>query len=212
MEKERIELFEQRLFSFAKRVDVEKLRQEIHAHLRTLKEEQKESILQWLETIRAELEGLKQEVRVDFGPVHEEMKALGSKIKEEVNTALQPVLEEVGPNLRAMKEEIRTALVQQEGERASTLQTLQEERTVFQRTNEELKADFFRVKEGMEEVKELIKTGIGEMTGLSERVRDGFLEVREELGAMIKFSYADLDKRISALEARVKALEKLVSP
>jgi hypothetical protein len=36
--------------------------------------------------------------------------------------------------------------------------------------------------------------------------------VKEELGSMIKFSYADLEKRFSTLEARLKALEKLVLP
>jgi hypothetical protein len=47
---------------------------------------------------------------------------------------------------------------------------------------------------------------------LKERIKEGFGEVREELGSMIKFSYADLERRFSALEARVKALEKMVLP
>jgi hypothetical protein len=38
------------------------------------------------------------------------------------------------------------------------------------------------------------------------------VEVKEELGSMIKFSYADLEKKFSALEARIKALEKMVFP
>ena len=39
--------------------------------------------------------------------------------------------------------------------------------------------------------------------------KENFTEVKEELGSMIKFSYADLDKKIAALEARIKALEKM---
>jgi hypothetical protein len=34
--------------------------------------------------------------------------------------------------------------------------------------------------------------------------------MKEELGAMLKFSFADLEKRVAALEARIKALEKMV--
>jgi hypothetical protein len=32
------------------------------------------------------------------------------------------------------------------------------------------------------------------------------------LGSMMKFSFADLEKRLNALEARIKALEKMVFP
>jgi hypothetical protein len=34
--------------------------------------------------------------------------------------------------------------------------------------------------------------------------------MKEELGAMLKFSFADLEKRIGVLETRIKALEKMV--
>jgi len=47
---------------------------------------------------------------------------------------------------------------------------------------------------------------------LNEKIKEGFNEVKEELGSMIKFSYADLEKRFGTLEARLKALEKLVLP
>jgi hypothetical protein len=43
-------------------------------------------------------------------------------------------------------------------------------------------------------------------------MREGFVGVKEELGSMIKFSYADLEKKLNALEARIKALEKMVFP
>jgi hypothetical protein len=43
-------------------------------------------------------------------------------------------------------------------------------------------------------------------------MREGFIDVKEELGSMMRFSYADLEKRFNALEARIKALEKMVFP
>jgi hypothetical protein len=51
-----------------------------------------------------------------------------------------------------------------------------------------------------------------EVATLKGKIKEGFMEVKEELGSMIKFSYADLEKRFNALEARVKALEKMVLP
>ena len=51
---------------------------------------------------------------------------------------------------------------------------------------------------------------MAEDTGdLKEKMRENLTEVKEELGSMIKFSYADLEKKIAALEARIKALEKM---
>jgi chaperonin cofactor prefoldin len=70
---------------------------------------------------------------------------------------------------------------------------------------------------------EWLKAGVGgmdeqmrrlteEMTTLTGTIRGGFKEIKEELGAMIKFSSADLEKKINALETRIKALEKIVFP
>jgi hypothetical protein len=43
-------------------------------------------------------------------------------------------------------------------------------------------------------------------------MKEGFVDVKEELGSRMKFSFADLEKRLNALEARIKALEKMVFP
>jgi len=47
---------------------------------------------------------------------------------------------------------------------------------------------------------------------LNEKIGEGFIQVKGELGSMIKFSFADLEKKLNALEARIKALEKMVFP
>jgi polyhydroxyalkanoate synthesis regulator phasin len=64
----------------------------------------------------------------------------------------------------------------------------------------------------MESLIEEIKQVTEEIGLLKERIKEGFSDIREELGSMIKFSYADLERRFTALEARVKALEKIVLP
>ncbi|MCX8117030.1 MAG: hypothetical protein N3G78_03720 [Desulfobacterota bacterium] len=228
MEKERMELFEQKLFSIARRDDVERMRQEFLALIRRLKEEQKESALRWLEGVQSELEGLKREAKVDLGPIMDGMNELGSKIeallfqmfqslepkiKEVVASAIRAGLEEVSLGHRELKEEIRSGLLKQEGQLTSSFRSIQEEeRATLHRFGTELKTEILQRTEGFDQLKGLLQNVSGEIESLNERVRDGFLEVREELGAMIKFSYADLDKRITALEARVKALEKKVLP
>ena len=49
-----------------------------------------------------------------------------------------------------------------------------------------------------------------ETSSLHERIKEEFTEIKEELGSMMRFSFADLEKKIIALEARIKALEKMV--
>jgi hypothetical protein len=51
-----------------------------------------------------------------------------------------------------------------------------------------------------------------DITSLNGKIGGGFTEVKNELGSMIKFSYSDLEKKFDVLEARVKALEKMVLP
>lgn len=232
MEREQMEYWEQRLFGFAKRDDVEKLRQETSAHFRKLREEYKEWILKWSEGVLSELEGLKKEGKVDMGPflkaLREEIEKLEgvipsmflqsvqpieSKIKEEILSILQPFQQEMESTFKTMKEETVATFLRLRQDMISAFQTLrEEERANFIKTDEEWKIELHRFRHGIENLKNLIQVSTGEITVLNERVRDGFIEVREELGAMIKFSHADLDKRIAALEARVKALEKMVLP
>ena len=64
----------------------------------------------------------------------------------------------------------------------------------------------------MEGLREGIKQVTEEIASIKEKMREGFIDVKEELGSMMRFSYADLEKRFNALEARIKALEKMVFP
>jgi predicted nucleic acid-binding Zn-ribbon protein len=72
--------------------------------------------------------------------------------------------------------------------------------------------DVSGLKEKMELLRDGIKEVTEEITFIKEKMKDGFVEVQTELGSMIRFSYADLERRFNALEARIKALEKMVFP
>ena len=66
---------------------------------------------------------------------------------------------------------------------------------------------------GEEEYKnELVGEITKEIVKLNGKIREGFAEVKESLGSMTKSPYADLEKKVNALEAGIKALEKMVFP
>jgi polyhydroxyalkanoate synthesis regulator phasin len=69
-----------------------------------------------------------------------------------------------------------------------------------------------RSREGIDRFQDQMKKIEENMVTLEEKIREGFTGVKDELGSMIKFSYSDLEKKVAALEARVKALEKMVLP
>jgi chaperonin cofactor prefoldin len=235
MDKELMELFEQKLFIFAKRDDVERLRQETGANFRKLVEENKGLILGWVEGIRAEIEGLKKEVKTGIDPLREdigeELKKLEGKLRSALTESIQPIessfrtireeagssmnraVEELGSGLRAIREETNSAIVRSREEMASNLQSIKEEgRATLLQSKEEGKAEWERLGEGVENLNGQVMKTMEEIASLNEKIKAGFNEVKEELGSMIKFSYADLEKRFTTLEARVKALEKLVLP
>ncbi|MBS3920104.1 MAG: hypothetical protein KG012_14625 [Deltaproteobacteria bacterium] len=235
MDKELMELLDQKLFVFSKRDDVEKLRQETSANFRKLKEENKELILGWIEGIKTEMEELRREGKVDFDPIRDNIKdeirklelkiqsmllqsiqsieSSLQRIREEATSAAQPFQKEVGSTLQAMREETSAAILRSGQEMASNLRLIREEgRTNLAQTREETKVDFNRLGEGVGNLSDQIRKTTEEIMALNEKIKEGFNEVKEELGSMIKFSYADLEKRFGTLEARVKALEKLVLP
>jgi phage host-nuclease inhibitor protein Gam len=95
----------------------------------------------------------------------------------------------------------------------SSLQRLKETGEVQAfRSKEETKSAVDQFKEAMEKFQGQMKKIGEEMVSLNQEVREGLTGVKDELGSMIKFSYSDLEKKLSALEVRVKTLEKMVLP
>ena len=165
MDKEMTGYLDQKLLALATKDDVEKLRQELKANLRQLREQ--------------------------VNPIQEEVKGEIQKFREEILSALDPSNKALEISLGRIKEE-------------GAAQALQ--------LREEFKADIERLKEGIDNLVQEVKQTAEEIDTLDEKIKKGFTEVKEELGSMLKFSYADLEKRFNALEARVRALEKMVLP
>ncbi|MDP2960393.1 MAG: hypothetical protein Q8N71_03115, partial [candidate division Zixibacteria bacterium] len=116
MDKELMEFFEQRLMIFAKRDDVEKLRQETGANFRKLKEENKELILGWIEGIKAEMEGLRKEGKVDIDPIREDIKEEMKKLELKIQSTLLQSIQSIESSLEKMREETNSSIHQSKQE------------------------------------------------------------------------------------------------
>ena len=88
--------------------------------------------------------------------------------------------------------------------------TAVETRRHVDETAAETRRHFGILAEGLRSDVQLVAEGV---TGLSERVdrlevslRDDMLGLQRELGAMLRFSYAELDRKIQSLETRVSEL------
>ena len=112
------------------------------------------------------------------------------KLRQETKGSFRQVREENKANIVEWRQEIQSAFDQLKQTTDSSLQELKEVR-------------------GFGDEIERISKEIVELNG---KIKEGFAEVKAELGSMIKFSYADLEKKISGLETRIKALEKMVFP
>jgi len=191
MDKEMREYLDRRLLVLATKDDVEKLRQETKGNIRQLKEEDKANINEWRQDIKAEIEQLRMESKGEIDPLHE-------KITE---------------GLQELRREIQSLLDQSNQAMKLLLQQVREEGTTnISHSREETKVDLDRLREGVDGLRGEIKQMAKEVAASNEKIKAGFMEVKDELGSMIKLSYADLEKRFNALEARVKALEKMVLP
>lgn len=195
MDKETREFLEKKFLVLAQKDDVEKLRQESKSNFRQVKEENKTQILEWKEETKRTLEQLRKEWASGIDPLREEMRERLEKFREEIKTTLVQSKTEVLSQLQLVREDGKTNI-------ASSLAS----------SRQETKVDMDRLKEGLEAIKDKASRVTEEIGTLNEKMKEGFTGVKEELGSMIKFSFADLEKKLNALEARVKALEKKVLP
>ena len=145
----------------------------------------------------------------DVEKLRQESKANLRQLREQIN----PIQEEMKRELQKFREEILSVLDQSNRALDLSVQRINEEgaaqviqwREEFKAVIEPLREEVYRLKQQVKQVGE-------EFAALDGKIKEGFTEVKEELGSMIKFSYADLEKRFNALEARVKSLEKMVLP
>jgi len=191
MDKETKEYFDRVSLGLTAKEDLEKLRQETKSSFRQLKEENKSQILEWKQEIKADLEQLKKESKVDIGSIFDEFRNEIRELKIESRSAFDQSIQKMELLLQKIKEEAETHWVRQK---------------------EGAETDAGGLKAEMEGLGDGMKRVVEEVASLRDKMKEGFVEVKEELGSMMKFSYADLEKKFSALEARIKALEKMVFP
>jgi flagellar biosynthesis/type III secretory pathway protein FliH len=191
MDQETKEYLERKLLGLVTKEDLEKLRQEMKSNFRQLREENKNQVLEWRQESKADFEQLGKERKVEIDPIQKEFMEGIQKLKIETQSALDQSIQKLELFLQKIKEEIETQLVYAKGETSP---------------------DRGGLKDGVESLIEGINQLTEEIAIAREKMREGFIDVKEELGSMMRFSYADLEKRFNALEARIKALEKMVFP
>jgi hypothetical protein len=191
MDAETKEYLERILLGLTTKEDLEKLRQETKSNFRQLKEENKNQILEWRQEVKADFEQLRKGEAGETDPIRKEFRDGIQELKVETQSAFDQSIQKVETLLQDLKEERETHSDDARGGASM---------------------DVSGLKDGMESLREGIKEVTEEILYIKEKMKDGFVEVQVELGSMIRFSYADLERRFNALEARIKALEKMVFP
>jgi len=191
MDQETKEYLERILMGLTTKEDLEKLRQETKSNFRQLKEENKNQILEWKQEVKADLEQLRKGEAEQADPMRKEFRDGMQGLKVETQSALDQSFQKIETLLQEIKEA---------GETPSS--------DARQGPGIEVSG----LKDGIESLKEGIKEVTEEILYIKEKMKDGFVEVQTELGSMMRFSYADLERKFNALEARIKALEKMVFP
>jgi uncharacterized protein (DUF2164 family) len=191
MDQETREYLERMLLGLTTKEDLEKLRQETKSNFRQLKEENKNQILEWKQEVKADLEQLRKGEVEQTDPMRKEFRDGFQDLKVETQSALDQSFQKIETLLQEIKEE---------GETSSS------------DAGQGPSIEVIGLKDGIESLREGIKEVTEEILYIKEKMKDGFVEVQTELGSMMRFSYADLERKFSAMEARIKALEKMVFP
>ncbi len=191
MDQETKEYLERTLLGLTTKEDLEKLRQETKSNFRQLKEESKNQVLEW-----------RQEVKADF-----------EQLRKGETAGADPIRKELRDGIEELKAETQSVLGQSIQRIETLLQDLEEEgKTPSSSARPGASIEVSGLKDGIESLREAIKDVKEEVLYIKEMMKDGFVEVQTELGSMMRFSYADLERKFNALEARIKALEKMVFP
>jgi len=211
MDQETKDYLDQKLMGLAKREDVEKLRQEAKANSRQLKEENRTQLLEGIEEIKANLEKSLIEERQVADSLRAELQEKLGKWSDETKPLLDRWNQDLVSSLSRIREEMQAIFAHSKLEMGRHFELIQEEEAK-QRTQskEDWKVEIDRIEKGREEIRDQMKRITDEALSLHEKIKEGFLEIKDEVGSMIRFSFADLEKKIQTLEARIKALEKMI--
>jgi hypothetical protein len=210
MDQETKEYLDRKLLNSVRREDVEKMRQETKASFKQLKEENR---TQWIELLqgfreewKGELEHWKRESMKEWDLLKQEW----ASQKEGAATAFEVWHENHVSSLNALRGEIQSASVQSRQEIEQMIRRIQEEGTQNALPREEWRERMDQLKKEVLDLGEGVRNMSNAVSMAQESLTEGFAGIREEMGATIRFSSADLEKRIAALESRIKALEKMI--
>lgn len=211
MDKETREYLDQKYVGLIRKEDLEKLRQETKASFRQLKEESKTQFLEWKQDVSSSIEESRMHWKTEIGPVREEIMKGLEKLRGDTESALRQSHQVFGKSFQKIEEDTQAILDHSKRQMDVILNSIKEEgKQGLLPSIQETRADVGELKSGLDQIRDRSQQLVTDVGTLNEKVRAGLVEVKEELGAMIKFSYADLERKLNALEARIQILEKIV--
>ena len=211
MDKETREYLDQKHVTLAGKDDIEKLRQETKASFRHVREENKTQLQEWKEETHARVEELRKRLEEEFGSFREDMLKEFQKLLQGTQLMFHQSGQKMELSLQKIRDEAKALHEQSEQDRDALLSSLQEAgRKDITPTIQEIRSEVNGLREGLMQIQGQFKEVTGTLEASSGRIVGSVDEVKEELGAMIRFSFADLERRLNALEARIKVLEKIV--
>ena len=160
-----------------------------------------------------DIEKIRQETNANFRKLKEENKNQATEWKQEIKGDLEQLTKSKGLEPDLIQETMKEGLMKIRVESQSAIDQLKQTMdSSLQRMKEAGEGQAIHSREGMDKFQDQMKKLSKDMVALEEKIRGGFTGVKDELGSMIKFSYSDLEKKLTELEARVKTLEKMVLP
>ena len=160
-----------------------------------------------------DIEKIRQETNANFRKLKEENKTQATEWKQEIKGDLEQLTKSKGLEPDLIQETMKEGLMKIRLESQSAIDQLKQTMdSSLQWMKEAGEGQAIHSSAGIDKFQDQMKK-IGEnMVTLEEKIREGFTGVKDELGSMIKFSYSDLEKKLTELEVRVKTLEKMVLP
>jgi len=180
-----------------------------------------ETMKEGLAKIRVESQSAIDQLRQTMGRglepdlIRETMKEGFMKIRVESQSAIDQLKEAMGKGLEPdlIQETMKEGLMKIRVESQSAIDQLRQTMdSSLQRMKEAGEGQAIHSRAGIDKFQDQMKKIEENMVTLEEKIREGFTGVKDELGSMIKFSYSDLEKKLTELEVRVKTLEKMVLP
>ncbi len=215
MDKETREYLDQKYVTVARKEDMEKLRQEMKATFRQWKEENQSDLLESKKEIRTSLAELKKEWKVEVEAIRKVWVDGVQTLRQETQSMINQSGHTMDLSFHEVKEDVKTVLNQVKQDLISNLRLTREGgkeeiTTSISSSRRETKADLDHLGERLTKLQEQTQKVTEEFGPLGEKVQAGLTELKDELSSMIKFSFADLERRLNVLEARIKILEKIV--